>query len=169
MARKAFALLTCCFALAGAPSAQADPFGALYSWRETPNFAPHGLTTNPDIAKWLMTLPQPGSWREAGTDQAMNTEMFAGKPMGGVGYGLSPGAAPPSLARVAEASVARQLFDAEPMGSAPYRFLNPLAQSAIVAGNIEVGGASVEGRSASAAADSATPRAHSETCTCTHK
>jgi hypothetical protein len=169
MARKAFALFACCFALAGAPSAQADPFGALYSWRETPDFFPQGLTTNPDIAKWLMTLPQPGSWREAGTDQAMNTEIFNGKPTAGVAYGLSPGAAPTSSAQVADASVARQLFDAEPMGSQPYRFTNPLAQLTALAANIDGTGANIEGRSASDGTDSATPRVHLETCTCLHK
>jgi hypothetical protein len=102
-------------------------------------------------------------------EEAMNAEMFDGKPMGGMGYGFSPGAAPTSSAQVADASVARQLFDAEAMGSQPYRFTNPLAQSTAIAANIEGTGANIEGRSASDGTDSETPRVHLETCTCLHK
>jgi hypothetical protein len=167
VARKAFTLLACCFALAGAPLAHARPFGVLYSWREAPDFSAHGLATNPDIAQWLMTLPQPGNWREPGADQAMRSELFDDKPLAGEVHHFSP--ARSSSEQVADASVARQLFDAEPMGSAPYRFTNPLAQSTAVAANTERGGASIEGRSASDVANSATPRVASETCTCLHK
>jgi hypothetical protein len=125
------------------------------------------LTTNPDIAQWLITPPQPGNWREPGADQAMRSELFDDKPVAGEAYHFPP--APRSSAQVADASVARQLFDAEPMGSAPYRFTNPLAQSTAVAANTEPGGANIEGRSASDLANSATPRVTSETCTCLHK
>src|SRR5947209_6198015 len=167
MARKAFALVVCCLTLAGAPLAHAGPFGVLSAWGETPDFAPRGLMANRDVANWLMTLPQgDGSFAGNAIGQQTSTQIFGNQPIGGQAYQFMPA---PSPARLAEASVARQLFDAEAMGSAPYRFLNLLAQSTIVAGNIEAGSASVEGRSASAAADSATPRAHSETCTCTHK
>ena len=48
--------------LLGTSSAEASPFGALYSWHETPDFAPRGLTTTPDVAKWLMTLPRSHNW-----------------------------------------------------------------------------------------------------------
>jgi len=75
-------------------SAQASPFGELYSWQEMPDFAPRGLTTGPDVAKWLMTLPPP--------DNLFNAQS--------------------STAEHAEATLSRELFDAEPIGSEPYRF-----------------------------------------------
>ena len=166
MARKAFALLLCGFALGGVPCADADPFGALSSWRETPSFAPRGLTADPNIAKWLMTLPGSESWYDTAADQARSAEVFSDRPIGGEAYRLAPDA--PS-AQVADPSVARQLFDVKPMGSAPYRFTNPLAQSMAAAENTLPGNTAVEGRSASDLISSTTRRAHLETCTCMHK
>jgi hypothetical protein len=162
MARKTFALFTSCAVVLGASTAYAGPFGTLSSWRETPDFGPRGLTTNPDIAKWLMTLPRSDSWPEPILDQAMNPEIFGEKPIGGEAYQLSVSAISSGSAQVADASVARQLFNAEPMGSEPYRFTNPLAHPAAIAENIQPGsGAALEGRSASASR-----RADLETCTC---
>jgi hypothetical protein len=162
MARKTFALFLSCAVVLGASTVFAGPFGTLNSWRETPDFGPRGLTTDPDIAKWLMTLPRSDSWPEPILNQAMSTEIFGEKPIGGEAYQLSASAISKVSVDVADASVARQLFDAEPMGSEPYRFTNPLAHSAAIAKNIQPGsGASFEGRSASAPR-----RADLETCTC---
>ena len=162
MARTTFALFLSCAAVLGAPAAYAGPFGSLYSWRETPGFTPRGLTGDPDIARWLMTLPRSDSWPEPTMDQAMSTQIFGDTPIGGEASHFAPGAPANTWAHVAEATVARQLFDAEPMGSEPYRFTNPLAPSTAVAQNIQPGsGPGLEGRSASA------PRsAELETCTC---
>jgi hypothetical protein len=162
MARTTFALFLACAAVLGAPAAYAGPFGTLYSWRETLGFAPRGLTGDPDIARWLMTLPHSDGWPEPTIDQAMSTQIFGDSPIGGEAYHFSPGEPSNASADVAQATVARQLFDAEPMGSEPYRFTNPLAPSTAVAQNIQPGsGPGLEGRSASA------PRsAELETCTC---
>ena len=167
MARKAFTLLACCFALAGAPLAHARPFGVLYSWRETPDFSAarfddqsrHRAMADDSAAAGQLARARCGPSDEIRTPRR---QACCGR-----GYHFSP--ARSSSEQVADASVARQLFDAEPMGSAPYRFTNPLAQSTAVAANTERGGANIEGRSASDVANSATPRVTSETCTCLHK
>jgi hypothetical protein len=125
-----------CVSLLCVHSAYANPFGALYSWGETPDFAPHGLTSSPDIAKWLMTLPQPDN------------------------------SASVSPERTAEADIAREMFDSEPIGSKPYHFTNPL-ESFSLAENTDPGGTAVEGRSVAPVSSGSTPHGlEAETCTC---
>jgi len=170
MRRKTLALFLVCVPLLGTSAAYAGPFGSLYSWRETPNFAPRGLTSDPDIARWLMRLPPVDSWPTAVTDHAVTTGVFDDRPIGGQAYHLSAGATSNPPAHIADASVARQVFNAEPMGAEPYRFTSPLAGSTAVAENVQPGsGASFEGRSVSGAAHFAPRGVDLETCTCMHE
>ena len=163
MRRVLLTLVVCCFSF-GTPAAAAGPFGTLYSWEETPNFVPHGLTSSPDAAKWLMTLPETVSWPDVDeTDAGMQAALLDPNPIGGTAYELLPDAQRTTSEFMGNSSVARQLFDGEPMGSEPHRLSNEFA----VATGGKVGAGQFEGRSASSGAHGSTPgRLEPETCTC---
>lgn len=166
MPRILVALLVCCFSF-GTPAGAAGPFGALYSWEETPNFVPHGLTSSPDAAKWLMTLPEAVSWPDVDeTAAGMRAALLDPNPIGGTVHELLPDAQRTTSEFMGDGSVARQLFDGEPMGSEPYGFSSGFAMTA--AENVAAG--QFEGRSASSGAHGSTPgRLEPETCTCMNR
>ncbi len=157
MRRGTIAGLLCCLALASGPAAGA-PFGTLYSWQETPNLAPAGLLAKPEIARWLMTLPQPSDWPEPNIDDAARAALLDPKPIGGEPFQLSAAAPSAAPRQVAEASVSRQLFDASPLGGAPYRFTNPRASTLALAESAP-SAAPAEGRSVAGQHARALPRA----------
>jgi hypothetical protein len=83
-----------------------------------------GLLADPILAHWLMTLPPP--------------EM----------YNWMAAAPSSSSTQVAEADVARQLFDATSIGGRPDRFVSAVSRSPAIAQNTALR-PSLEGRSAS--------------------
>jgi hypothetical protein len=156
--RGTLAGLFCALALACGPAAGA-PFGTLVSPEQTPNFGPSGLLARPEIAKWLMTLPQPSDWPEPNVGDVARAALLDPTPIGGEPFQLS--AAVPSTApmQLAEASVSRQLFDITPLGGAPYRFTNPRASTLALAESAP-SAAPAEGRSVAGQHARALPRRH---------
>lgn len=166
MPRVLVTLLVFCFSF-GTPAGAAGPFGALYSWDENPKFVPHGLTSSPDAARWLMTLPEAVNWPDRHeTAAGIQAALLDANPIGGTVYELLPDAQQTTSEFIGNGSVARQLFDGEPMGSEPYRLSNGFA----VATAEKLGAGAFEGRSAFSAAHASTPgRLETETCTCMNR
>ncbi|MEA2840493.1 MAG: hypothetical protein QOF41_1823 [Methylobacteriaceae bacterium] len=151
MTRTVFAPLACCIALLSAPALRAEPFGALSSWQKPALLAPNGSVADPAIANWLMRLPQSdGPSKPSTIGAAPSSELFDVTPIGGELYRFSPAAPANSPGSLAQADVARQLFDATFIGDEPGGFSSAVSQSRAVAQNAELR-ASVEGRSVSKA------------------
>jgi hypothetical protein len=92
----------------------AQTFGDLHAAAEAQPFAPSGLLADPDIAKWLMTLPSDAALEPAAPEATIEAQLLDPAPIGGEVYHFA--AAAPAAETPAIAALSPQMFAAHPIG-----------------------------------------------------
>jgi hypothetical protein len=96
----------------------AQTFGDLHAAAEARPFAPSGLLADPDVAKWLMTLPSDAAPEPAAPEATIEAQLLDPAPIGGEVYHFA--AVAPAAATPAIAALSPQMFAAHPIGRQAY-------------------------------------------------
>ena len=107
----------------------AQTFGDLHAAAKARPFAPSGLLADPDIAKWLLTLPSDAAPEPAAPEAPVEAQLLDPAPIGGEVYHFA--AAAPAAETPAIAALSPQMFAAHPIGREAYSeayFMRPRAE-----------------------------------------
>jgi hypothetical protein len=115
---KAILRFACLAGLLSALPCAAQTYGDLHAAADARPFAPSGLLADPDIAKWLMTLPSDTALEPAAPEAPVEAQLFDPAPIGGEIYHFA--AAAPAAETPAIAALSPQMFAAHPIGRESY-------------------------------------------------
>jgi hypothetical protein len=125
MRMKAILRFACLAGLISSLPCAAQTFGDLHTAADARPFAPSGLLADPDIAKWLMTLPSDAALEPAAPEAPIEAQLLDPAPIGGEIYHFA--AAAPAAETPAIAALSPQMFAAHPIGRQAY-FMRPHAE-----------------------------------------
>jgi hypothetical protein len=129
---KAILRFACLAGLLSALPCAAQTYGDLHAAADARPFAPSGLLADPDIAKWLMTLPSDAALEPAAPEAPVEAQLLDPAPIGGEVYHFA--AAEPAAAEApAIAALSPQMFAAHPIGREAYRLRRRAEPSRAVA------------------------------------
>jgi hypothetical protein len=115
---KAILRFACVAGFLSALPCAAQTFGDLHAAAEARPFAPSGLLADPDVAKWLMTLPSDAGPEPAAPEASVEAQLLDPAPIGGEIYHFA--AAAPAAETPAIAALSPQMFAAHPIGREAY-------------------------------------------------
>jgi hypothetical protein len=118
---KAILRFACVAGLISSLPCAAQTFGDLHATADVRPFAPSGLLADPDVAKWLMTLPSDAALEPAAPEATIEAQLLDPAPIGGEVYHFAAAApavvdAPAVAETPAIAALSPQMFAAHPIG-----------------------------------------------------
>jgi hypothetical protein len=116
---KAILRFACLAGLISSLPCAAQTFGDLHAPAEARPFAPSGLLADPDIAKWLLTLPSDAALEPPAPEAPVEAQLLDPAPIGGEVYHFAA-AAPVAAEAPATAALSPQMFAAHPIGRQAY-------------------------------------------------
>jgi hypothetical protein len=115
---KAILRFACLAGLISALPCAAQTFGDLHAAADARPFAPSGLLADPDIAKWLMTLPSDAAFEPAAPEAPVEAQLLDPAPIGGEIYHFA--AVAPAAETPAIAALSPEMFAAHPIAREAY-------------------------------------------------
>jgi hypothetical protein len=99
----------------------AQTFGDLHGAAEARPFAPSGLLADPDVAKWLLTLPADAAPEPAAPEAPVEARLLDPAPIGGEVYHFAAAAPAAAETPAANTALSPGALAAHPIGGEAYR------------------------------------------------